>query len=237
MLNFAKTNLLWTPCDAATPAGAFYDVGAPDGIIMGTDPGVRLIRDWSGNGKHLLQATASGQGTIAFSGPGGGLSIMYNNAAARHAYSGSMGASIDHTMVVSYNLVDTTPANAYYSLVSGLDGAVYTILGVYPTGTKLSIICGGAGHDSNLDVLTGVHAYSAVCDGATNTAWLYVDTTKASGTVVCTALAFATELRTGDGSILYSPDGALIKLAYWNSKISDVDLALAQAWAVRDDGW
>jgi hypothetical protein len=227
---------LWTPQDAPTPADSWYDVAEPGGILRGVNTGVNLIRDWGNQGRHLVGlAAAADQGSLSKHGPGGGWSIECDNNFSRWIYQGSMGAGTDHTIVCGVNLTAVPAGVPIVCLAGGYNGGVPKALGT--DNHHLGIRDAGGWHLSNLELHTGVHAYSAVIAGATATAWLYEDTTKAAATVACVADAFLTSFQFGGlAGIGAALAGAVFRLAYWNSQVSDTTLRLAQAWAVRDDG-
>lgn len=232
MISWQKFNTLWCPVDASVPATAWWDTTLPGALLRGTGAGVRIIRDWSGGHRHLFQATAANQGTMLATGPGGSVAILADNLNDGWEYSGGMGGGFDHTIVVGCKLNTVPAATPAWALVSGVSlAATYTTLGT--DDHHVSIRDAAGWHNSNLVFHTGFHSYSAVCNGSDNTALLYEDTTAAAAAVTCAGKAFSGSFSFCVSSTDIAPDGSVFRLAYWNGRLSAVDLALAQAWAVR----
>jgi hypothetical protein len=220
-------NTVWTPGDAPTPAGLWVDTTLPGGVVQYTGTRGRALRDWSGNHKDPEQMMIAQMGSMVLTGPGGAIAMLLTpGAATAWQYLGSMGAAPDHAIVVGLNI--TAVPGPALNMVSGISGGNWISLG---TDHHLLGIHDGAWHLSNLSVLPGVHAYSAVIDGATATAWLYVDGVRAAATVACAASNFTTRFTIGSGGFACAA-GSFFRCAYWNSKVSDATLAKTQECAV-----
>jgi hypothetical protein len=245
VLTLPKSRRLWTPSDAS--ATAWWDTTLPGGFLQGLGPtgaceGARLLRDWSGNGHHALQATAANQGTLSLLAPGalptsmGGTGFLCDNVNDGWATSDNLGASVDHTMVCGVNVLHVpaaiTPASAFMN--STIVGGKYHGLGTF--NTALGIVDSGGQHASTLNVLTGSHAYTAIVDGATSKAWLYVDATKAAAEVTAEAVAYSLGMQLATTYVYTSPDAVCFRWAVWDRKLTATEQLSAAAWAVRNNG-
>lgn len=234
MLTLPTSKSLWTPSDAAFTA--WWDTRLPGGLIMGTEPGVRIIRDWSGNGHHLVQATAANQGALALLGPGSSMSVTLDNVDDGWVPSGNLGSGTDHTFVVGCNSLHVPSAThagiGWWNLF--IDITHYHVLG---SATTTMVVQDPAGsHVSSATMLTGVHAYTWDINGATGKAWCYVDTTKAVAEVDCMANAPTTKCTLATTVVNFTPDASFYAAAYRNARCTTAELASVQAWAVRNNG-
>lgn len=234
----------WTPNDAG--AVAWWDTTLPGGFIVGIGPtsaceGAHYLRDWSGNGHHSIQATAANQGTLDLRAPGGlatgygGIGFLCDNTNDGWACTDSLNVGTDHTLLCGINILNVPAATPQVGFMNTrIVAGAYQVLGT--NSSKLSIVDAAGTHNSNLDVLTGIHAYTAIIDGAGATAMLYRDTTAAVASVVCAAKDCSTGVALATTYVNNSPDGICFRFAYWNRKLTTTEQARAAAWAIRNNG-